>query len=89
MTKREELQKQYAEYERKAKELLKMLPQDGVLKIDPKNNNGLRLEVVYNLEDDELNMEHYDGDGDEVVGALTLSGDEAEKLYHFLGDLYG
>jgi hypothetical protein len=88
MTRREELQKQYAEYERKLDELRETAPENEVLKIGPQNNGGMRLEVVYSIESDIFDMENYEGADDDITGSLSLSGDEAEKLYHFLRGLY-
>jgi hypothetical protein len=84
MTRREELQKQYAGYERKLDELKETAPENVALKID---DGDRRVKAFYSIEKDGLKISEYAGD--DVDGIVTLSGDEAEKLYHFLGGLYG
>jgi hypothetical protein len=74
MNRREELQRQYVEYERKLDELKEAGPENEVLSLK-------HIKVVYLVEHDELSFE----ESDHFIG---LSGDEAEKLYHFLGGLY-
>jgi hypothetical protein len=45
------------------------------------------VEIVYSIEDDALKISEYAGD--DLEGAVSLSGTGAEKLYQFLGGLYG
>jgi hypothetical protein len=86
MTKREELQKQYAEYERKLNELKGVMkPEDETFEIVDFGNG--KKEAVYTIETDVLEIVEYEND--EPIALVSLSGDEAEKLYHFLGGLYG
>jgi hypothetical protein len=75
MTKREGLREQY----RKAQEIM------------PENEKcdfGNNTEVYYYINNDKFEIIHRDHE-DHVHGQIFLSGDEAEKLYHFLGGLYG
>jgi hypothetical protein len=44
------------------------------------------VEIVYSIEDDALKISEYAGD--DLEGAVSLSGTNAEKLYQFLGGLY-
>ncbi|MDR1239567.1 MAG: hypothetical protein LBK27_05605 [Treponema sp.] len=81
---REELQKRYAEYERKLDDLKEAAPENPICEMDTAGRN---LIAVYITKHDELEITKRHSNGN-VMGAVTLSGDEAEKLYHFLGGLY-
>jgi hypothetical protein len=83
MTRREELQKRYAEYERKLDGLKEIAPENVVLK----TGAGYGMEAVYTVQFDELKIVRRLSNGTSYE--VSLSGDEAEKLYHFLGGLYG
>ncbi|MDR2049736.1 MAG: hypothetical protein LBP69_09815 [Treponema sp.] len=83
MTRREELQKQYAEYERKIDEARETRPPNEVCGF----GENSRITAVYIVEFNELEITCRFGDG--TVREVLLSADEAEKLYHFLGGLYG
>jgi hypothetical protein len=82
MTRREELQKQWAEYERRLDAVHGTKPESEVFEEEK------RLTAVYSANGDTLKINLHDGYYN-PVGSVTLSGDEAEKLYHFLGGLYG
>jgi hypothetical protein len=87
--KRKELREQYAEYEGKLDKLKETAPENRVLEIE--RSDGTVTNAVYIVRDDALKMEQYDeGDGDgDWTNSITLSGEEAEKLYQFLDSLYG
>jgi hypothetical protein len=87
VTGREELQKQYAEYKRKLDELKKTVAGNTALKMRVGIEGLGTVEIVYSIEDDALEISEYAGD--DLEGAVSLSGTDAEKLYHFLGGLYG
>jgi hypothetical protein len=78
MIRREKLLEQWNEVRKK-------IPEDEVL--DIKSYYG-GISVVYSVADDALRISQFDED--RIINkAITLSGDEAEKLYNFLGGLYG
>jgi hypothetical protein len=83
MTRREELQNQYAEYKRKIGEVKETRPPDEVCWL----GENSRVTATYFVESDGLEITNRCGDG--TVSSVFLSADEAEKLYHFLGGLYG
>jgi hypothetical protein len=86
MSRREELQKQYAEYERKLDEVKEKVPENPVCKVDSRYNGNVTM--IYAINDDVFEITKRTGNGN-VSGSVTLYDDEAEKLYHFLGGLYG
>jgi hypothetical protein len=87
VTRREELRKQWAEYQRELDAVLKKRPEDeardigGLARAVYRVNDGL-LEII------EKNISIVPGAGI-TEKSITLSGDQAEKLYQFLGGLYG
>jgi radical SAM superfamily enzyme with C-terminal helix-hairpin-helix motif len=85
MSKRDELQAAWAEYERKLDEVREKAPENDVCEIESVNRSVI---AVYKVEHDELEITKRHSNGN-VIGSLALSADEAEKLYHFLGGLYG
>jgi hypothetical protein len=86
MSKREELRKQWAEYDRRLDEVKETAPEDAVLEMDSEMGSG-KVRAFYSVEDDDLEITRRYSDG--AMRVIALSGDEAEKLYHFLGGLYG
>jgi hypothetical protein len=87
MTKRGELLERYAEYEREMDRLKETVPKNEVLEIDGELG-CLRMKAVYIAEHDTLEITKY-ANYYESMQVISLSGEEAEKLYHFLGGLYG
>jgi hypothetical protein len=85
MTKRRELRERYNEYERELDKMKEMVPENEVLEIESINNE--KIQVIYNAKDDELEITQYYKN--EAVHNIFFSSYEAEKLYHFLGGLYG
>jgi hypothetical protein len=79
MSKRDELRKQYAEFDRRRKEIAGTEPERPTLEDD-------LIEIVYFPEDDSLKIAAPSAASGTTI---YLYGDEAEKLYHFLGGLYG
>jgi hypothetical protein len=77
MNKREELRERW----QAANE---QMPKDEVCKID----SCKPLTIVYKIDIDRFEMIRHNED-ENVIGEIFLSANEAEKLYHFLGGLYG
>jgi hypothetical protein len=75
MTRREELQKQWTKYKRRLDAVRETKPENARLEA------GEMVTAVYFVDSDALEITR--------GSSVTLSGDEAEKLYHFLGGLYG
>jgi hypothetical protein len=87
MTKREELQKQYAEYERNPTG--KNMPLNEICEFGDRKQ-AYKISIIYDPTHDRLEIiRNTGGKNGYAIGPLPLSGDEAEKLYHFLGGLYG
>jgi hypothetical protein len=83
MTRREELQKQYAEYERKLDAVRDSMPD---CTVHLKSDGSFPVEMEYFAGFDRLEITDHGGT---IPRTLALNGDQAEKLYHFLGGLYG
>jgi hypothetical protein len=86
MTKREELRKQYAEYERKLDAVRETEPENEALEMGCAINKW-KTRAIYHVEEDMIGITQRYKDGNTVL--VFLTGDEAGKLYHFLGGLYG
>ncbi|MDR3173794.1 MAG: hypothetical protein LBU19_06070 [Treponema sp.] len=85
MNKRDELQSQWAQYERELDAVREKAPEDDVYELEGVNRNVV---AAYRIKRDELEITKRYSNGN-IEGSVALSGDEAEKLYHFLGGLYG
>jgi hypothetical protein len=82
MSKRDELKKQWAEYESIVKD---KKPENMVFKTGNGNDD---VQVTYYVGTDVLSIWTHDFEG-HVSGAIDMSGDEAEQMYRFLSELYG
>jgi hypothetical protein len=77
MTRREELRERW-------QATMAQMPKDEIYEIDGYEP----LTVIYKIGLDEFDIYRRDED-QHVIGRIFLSGNEAEKLCHFLGGLYG
>jgi hypothetical protein len=82
MNRRDELRKQWAEWEDVVKE---KRPKDVVFEI---KNPFEDIFVFYDVGKDSFTITIRDDD-EHVTGSVVLSGYNAEKVYHFLAGLYG
>jgi hypothetical protein len=84
VNRREELRKRWAEYQWELDTVKEKAPENVCLKTDA----PFPLEMKYFVENDCLEITTWSTPTD-FSKTLSLSGGQAEKLYQFLGGLYG